>query len=90
MSCLFFEKKISEKKKQKGKWTNAEDEKVLKEIMKSVASGTSTDLNHIKWVDVSKNIDGRSGKQCRERYMNHLNPALQKGIHNDCPNSTCE
>ena len=47
--------------------------------MKSVASGTSTDLNHIEWVDVSKSIDGRSGKQCRERYMNHLNPALQKG-----------
>ena len=33
----------------------------------------------IKWADVSKKLSGlRTGKQCRERYSNHLDPTLKK------------
>lgn len=37
-----------------------------------------------KWTDVSKmmkdvyGIDGRNGKQCRERYHNHLKGGIRK------------
>jgi hypothetical protein len=33
----------------------------------------------IKWSDISKKLSGlRTGKQCRERYSNHLDPILKK------------
>ncbi len=33
----------------------------------------------IKWSEVSKKLSGlRTGKQCRERYSNHLDPTLKK------------
>jgi hypothetical protein len=31
----------------------------------------------VKWSFVAQNMEGRSGKQCRERYVNHLNPRLK-------------
>ncbi len=31
----------------------------------------------VKWSFVAQNMNGRSGKQCRERYVNHLNPRLK-------------
>ena len=31
----------------------------------------------VKWSYVAQNMEGRSGKQCRERYVNHLNPRLK-------------
>ena len=30
-----------------------------------------------KWPEIAKSIPGRNGKQCRERYINHLNPTLK-------------
>ncbi len=32
-----------------------------------------------KWAKVAKHLPGRIGKQCRERFINHLDPALRKG-----------
>jgi hypothetical protein len=32
----------------------------------------------IKWCVVAKNVPGRVGKQCRERWMNHLDPSVKK------------
>ena len=31
------------------------------------------------WELLAKRINGRSGKQCRERWKNQLNPLLKKG-----------
>jgi hypothetical protein len=30
------------------------------------------------WAFISKQITGRNGKQCRERWHNHLSPGLKK------------
>lgn len=30
------------------------------------------------WQEISRNIEGRSGKQCRERYINIVDPDLNK------------
>jgi hypothetical protein len=32
----------------------------------------------IKWCIVAENLPGRVGKQCRERWMNHLDPSVKK------------
>ena len=31
-----------------------------------------------KWTLIARNLKGRIGKQCRERWHNHLNPAIKK------------
>ena len=31
-----------------------------------------------KWTVISRHLNGRIGKQCRERWHNHLNPAIKK------------
>lgn len=30
------------------------------------------------WTYIAKNLPGRIGKQCRERWHNHLNPEIKK------------
>jgi hypothetical protein len=56
-------------KKGKGSWT-AEEDAVLKE--KRLLYGR-------KWSQIATHLPGRQGKQCRERYMNNLDPNLLKG-----------
>jgi len=31
-----------------------------------------------RWTQISKHLQGRTGKQCRERWHNHLNPCIDK------------
>ncbi|KAG9065374.1 hypothetical protein KI688_002699 [Linnemannia hyalina] len=53
----------------KGPWTDEEDRK-LSELVK----------NHgpEKWVFIASKIGSRTGKQCRERWHNHLDPNINK------------
>ncbi|XP_018418108.1 PREDICTED: myb-related protein B [Nanorana parkeri] len=53
----------------KGPWTKEEDEKVLELVKKY---GTK------HWTLIAKQLKGRMGKQCRERWHNHLNPEVKK------------
>lgn len=50
-------------------WTKAEDAKVIEMVKKF---GTK------KWSLVGSFVPGRTGKQCRERWHNHLNPELKR------------
>ena len=59
--------------KGKGSWT-AEEDKVLRE--KRLMYGR-------KWAKIASFLPGRHGKQCRERYVNHLNPELTKSEWTD-------
>lgn len=36
-----------------------------------------------KWTVISRHLNGRIGKQCRERWHNHLNPAIKKTAWTD-------
>ncbi len=59
------------KKKCVNKWTDEEDLALLMLIDKH---GTSN------WKDIeSYMINGRTSKQCRERWANQLNPSINKG-----------
>ncbi|XP_070961654.1 uncharacterized protein [Oncorhynchus clarkii lewisi] len=53
----------------KGTWTKEEDDKVIELVSKY---GTK------QWAMVAKHLKGRLGKQCRERWHNHLNPDVKK------------
>ncbi|XP_053572300.1 myb-related protein B [Bombina bombina] len=53
----------------KGPWTKDEDEKVIELVKKY---GTK------HWTLIAKQLKGRMGKQCRERWHNHLNPEVKK------------
>eukprot|EP00924_Labyrinthula_sp_SR-Ha-C_P003534 maker-scaffold_53-snap-gene-0.37-mRNA-1 protein AED:0.02 eAED:0.02 QI:64/1/1/1/1/1/2/65/206 len=52
----------------KGFWTPEEDQIILQ----AVAEGEE------KWTRIATRIPGRLGKQCRERYFNHLAPYIKK------------
>ena len=51
-------------------WTQEEDE-LLRALVNE--SGTKS------WIKVGNKFPDRSGKQCRERWYNHLDPAVKKG-----------
>lgn len=53
----------------KGTWTKEEDDKVIELVSKY---GTK------QWAMVARQLKGRQGKQCRERWHNHLNPDVKK------------
>ncbi|KAL1449073.1 hypothetical protein WDU94_000308, partial [Cyamophila willieti] len=53
----------------KGPWTKEEDETVVELVKK---------YGPKKWTLIAKHLRGRIGKQCRERWHNHLNPNIRK------------
>ena len=53
----------------KGPWTEQEDKKLIELVEKYGAE---------KWAFISKFFTDRIGKQCRERWFNHLNPSVNK------------
>lgn len=61
----------------KGPWTPEEDEIVRQAVDTSTRkNGGNSDL--VNWAEVAKLLPGRLTKQVRERWQNHLNPALIK------------
>ena len=56
-------------------WNNSEDEAIRTLVM---LNGTQHWASIAKLLEVTFNIKGRSGKQCRERCHNHLNPEVKK------------
>lgn len=66
--------KNSQRSAKKGNWSPDEDELLLKWV---------EDCGPTKWTECSKLIQGRCGKQCRERWVNILNPYVKKGNWGD-------
>ncbi|XP_054819056.1 transcription factor MYB119-like [Prosopis cineraria] len=53
----------------KGQWTDEEDRKLVKLVREHGVR---------KWAQIAENLEGRAGKQCRERWHNHLRPDIKK------------
>lgn len=53
----------------KGPWRHEEDEKLL---------GLVKEFSPRNWSFIAKKLGSRVGKQCRERWHNHLNPQITK------------
>ncbi|GKY98547.1 hypothetical protein MPSEU_000811700 [Mayamaea pseudoterrestris] len=59
--------------KGKGSWTTEEDRILIEKRQ----------LYGRKWAKIAAHLPGRQGKQCRERFVNHLDPVLKKGEWTD-------
>ncbi|CAK8691352.1 transcriptional activator Myb-like [Clavelina lepadiformis] len=69
VQCLQRWQKVLSPELVKGPWTKEEDEMVVDLVKK---------YGPKKWSLISKHLKGRIGKQCRERWHNHLNPDIKK------------
>ncbi|KAL3536400.1 hypothetical protein ACH5RR_004861 [Cinchona calisaya] len=69
VQCLHRWQKVLNPELVKGPWTQEEDEKIVELVAK---------YGPTKWSVIAKCLPGRIGKQCRERWHNHLNPSIKK------------
>ena len=69
VKCLHRWQKVLNPELIKGPWTEEEDNLVLKLVEMNGPQ---------KWTYISEHLPGRIGKQCRERWHNHLNPLIKK------------
>ncbi|KAF5182263.1 Transcription factor [Thalictrum thalictroides] len=53
----------------KGQWTDEEDRLLLRLVKQH---------GERKWAQIAQKLEGRAGKQCRERWHNHLRPDIKK------------
>jgi len=70
VQCLHRWQKVLNPDVVKGPWTTEEDNQVVELVKKYGAK---------KWSLIAQHLPGRIGKQCRERWHNHLNPGINKG-----------
>eukprot|EP01121_Diplochlamys_sp_Union-15-3_P016626 TRINITY_DN5694_c0_g2_i1.p1 TRINITY_DN5694_c0_g2~~TRINITY_DN5694_c0_g2_i1.p1 ORF type:complete len:174 (-),score=38.59 TRINITY_DN5694_c0_g2_i1:79-600(-) len=70
VQCLHRWQKVLNPELVKGPWTKEEDDMVTKLVLKYGAK---------HWSQIASHLPGRIGKQCRERWHNHLNPEIKKG-----------
>jgi Myb-like DNA-binding domain len=70
VQCLHRWQKVLRPGLVKGPWTPEEDNIVMNLVEKH---GTK------KWSHIARQLNGRLGKQCRERWYNHLDPQIKKG-----------
>lgn len=72
VQCLHRWNKVLKPGLVKGPWTPEEDG-ILSQLISRYGVGK------IRWCDVAQHLPGRIGKQCRERWCNHLDSRIRKG-----------
>ena len=70
IQCLHRWRKVLNPEVVKGNWTSEEDDKIRRLVKEMGAQ---------KWSQLANHLPGRIGKQCRERWYNHLDPAIRRG-----------
>ena len=69
VQCLHRWQKVLNPELVKGPWTDDEDNLVIRLVAEHGPQ---------KWTFIAEHLSGRIGKQCRERWHNHLNPRIKK------------
>ncbi|KAK7384919.1 hypothetical protein VNO78_30622 [Psophocarpus tetragonolobus] len=69
VQCLHRWQKVLNPDLVKGPWSKEEDEIIIELVKKFGAK---------KWSSIAQYLPGRIGKQCRERWVNHLDPTIKK------------
>ncbi|KAK4388856.1 Transcription factor R-1 [Sesamum angolense] len=69
VQCLHRWQKVLNPDLVKGPWSKEEDEIIIELVNK---------YGPKKWSTIAQHLPGRIGKQCRERWHNHLNPGINK------------
>ena len=70
VQCLHRWQKVLKPGLVKGPWTPEEDAMVIQLVKEH---------GQKKWSFIARQLQGRLGKQCRERWYNHLSPDIKKG-----------
>jgi len=70
VQCLHRWQKVLSPELVKGPWTKEEDDLVVELVKK---------YGPRRWSLIAGHLKGRIGKQCRERWHNHLHPGIKKG-----------
>lgn len=70
VQCLHRWQKVLKPGLVKGPWTPEEDAMVVQLV---------AEHGQKKWSFIARKLQGRLGKQCRERWYNHLSPDIKKG-----------
>lgn len=69
VQCLHRWQKVLDPELIKGPWTQEEDDAIIQKVK---------ELGPTKWSIIARSLHGRIGKQCRERWHNHLDPQIKK------------
>lgn len=69
VQCLHRWQKVLQPGLKKGPWT-AQEDKTITTLVQQLGAN--------KWSTIAKQLPGRIGKQCRERWFNHLHPSIKK------------
>ncbi|KAK6944962.1 SANT/Myb domain [Dillenia turbinata] len=69
VQCLHRWQKVLNPELIKGPWSKEEDDTIIQMVNK---------YGPKKWSAIAQALPGRIGKQCRERWHNHLNPSINK------------
>ena len=69
VQCLHRWQKVLNPELVKGPWTKEEDAKII-ELVGALGAK--------QWSKIAQQLPGRIGKQCRERWYNHLNPDIKR------------
>ncbi|KAL3498418.1 hypothetical protein ACH5RR_041150 [Cinchona calisaya] len=69
VQCLHRWQKVLNPELVKGPWSREEDEIIVELVNK---------YGPKKWSTIAQHLQGRIGKQCRERWHNHLNPSINR------------
>ncbi|KAM0880192.1 hypothetical protein ACQ4PT_033735 [Festuca glaucescens] len=69
VQCLHRWQKVLNPELVKGPWSKEEDDIIIKMVK---------EYGPTKWSAIAQALPGRIGKQCRERWHNHLNPGINK------------
>ena len=70
IQCLHRWRKVLNPDVVKGNWTSEEDDSIRRLVKEMGAQ---------KWSQLANHLPGRIGKQCRERWYNHLDPEIRRG-----------
>lgn len=71
MQCLHRFQKVLFPGRKVEAWSNEEDDIIINQVGLYGAKN---------WSKIAKKLEGRIGKQCRERWYNNLNPELRKNV----------
>ncbi|CAK9173055.1 unnamed protein product [Ilex paraguariensis] len=69
VQCLHRWQKVLNPELVKGPWTKEEDDCIIELVR---------EYGYKRWSLIAKSLPGRIGKQCRERWHNHLDPTVKK------------
>ena len=92
IQCLPRWTKVIKPGLNKGPWLQQEDDLVRAEVQRMKRESAE---GVVKWAQIAASLNGiagngstRLGKQCRERWFNHLDPTLKKGDWSEDENAT--